>query len=94
MKLSILGTPNLKDFFEVGLADPTIKFYYWILRIGGSESSFSLFTYIKYKAYLIFSFILKVFDHENSQTIDLREVGTIVRSLGHCPSEEQVQVDR
>ena len=49
----------------------------------------------------------EVFDHENNKTVDVREVrgwtwplgmyslpdqvGTIVRSLGHCPSESQLQ---
>ena len=33
----------------------------------------------------------EVFDHENSKTVDVREVGTIIRSLGHCPSESQLQ---
>ena len=34
----------------------------------------------------------EVFDHENNKTVDVREIGTIVRSLGHCPSESQLQV--
>jgi len=33
----------------------------------------------------------EVLDHENNKTVDVREVGTIVRSLGHCPSESQLQ---
>ena len=33
----------------------------------------------------------EVFDHENNKTVDVREVGTIVRSLGHCPMESQLQ---
>ena len=33
----------------------------------------------------------EVFDHENNKTVDVREIGTIVRSLGHCPSESQLQ---
>uniref|UniRef100_A0A8D0GWA9 EF-hand calcium binding domain 2 n=1 Tax=Sphenodon punctatus TaxID=8508 RepID=A0A8D0GWA9_SPHPU len=28
-----------------------------------------------------------VFDHECNKTVDVREIGTIVRSLGCCPSE-------
>ena len=34
----------------------------------------------------------QVFDHENNKTVDVREIGTIIRSLGHCPSESQLQV--
>ena len=29
----------------------------------------------------------EIFDHENNKTVDVREIGTIVRSLGCCPSE-------
>ena len=29
----------------------------------------------------------KLFDHDNSNTVDVRELGTIVRALGCCPSE-------
>ena len=36
----------------------------------------------------------EVFDHENNKTVDVREIGTIVRSLGHCPSESQLQVTK
>jgi len=28
-----------------------------------------------------------IFDHESNKTVDVREIGTIVRSLGCCPSE-------
>nr|CDS16519.1 EF hand calcium binding domain containing protein [Echinococcus granulosus] len=28
-----------------------------------------------------------LFDHERNKTVDSRELGTIVRSLGLCPSE-------
>jgi len=33
----------------------------------------------------------RVFDHENNNTVDVREVGTIIRSLGFCPSEAELQ---
>ncbi|XP_062830784.1 dynein regulatory complex protein 8 isoform X1 [Anolis carolinensis] len=29
----------------------------------------------------------EVFDHECNKTVDVREIGTIIRSLGCCPSE-------
>ncbi|XP_043914063.1 dynein regulatory complex protein 8 [Protopterus annectens] len=32
----------------------------------------------------------EVFDHEKNSTVDVREVGTIVRSLGCCPSEGEL----
>ena len=32
-----------------------------------------------------------VFDHENNNTVDAREIGTIIRSLGYCPSEAELQ---
>ncbi|XP_069786947.1 dynein regulatory complex protein 8 isoform X2 [Narcine bancroftii] len=31
-----------------------------------------------------------VFDHEGNNTVDVREIGTIIRSLGCCPSEEEL----
>ncbi|XP_059841544.1 dynein regulatory complex protein 8 isoform X1 [Hypanus sabinus] len=31
-----------------------------------------------------------VFDHEDNNTVDVREIGTIIRSLGCCPSEEEL----
>uniref|UniRef100_A0A8C5PFG8 EF-hand calcium binding domain 2 n=1 Tax=Leptobrachium leishanense TaxID=445787 RepID=A0A8C5PFG8_9ANUR len=31
-----------------------------------------------------------VFDHENNQTVDVREIGTIIRSLGCCPTEGEL----
>lgn len=31
-----------------------------------------------------------IFDHESNKTVDVREVGTIVRSLNCCPSEGEV----
>lgn len=33
----------------------------------------------------------RVFDHENNSTVDVREIGTIIRSLGFCPSEAELQ---
>jgi Ca2+-binding EF-hand superfamily protein len=32
----------------------------------------------------------EVFDHEANKTVDVREVGTIIRSLGCCPSEAEL----
>ncbi len=32
-----------------------------------------------------------IFDHENNKTVDVREIGTIIRSLGFCPSEAELQ---
>ncbi|KAM5165382.1 dynein regulatory complex protein 8 [Mantella aurantiaca] len=32
----------------------------------------------------------EVFDHENNKTVDVREIGTIVRSLGCCPTEGEL----
>ncbi|XP_063092832.1 dynein regulatory complex protein 8 isoform X1 [Cavia porcellus] len=32
----------------------------------------------------------EVFDHELNNTVDVREIGTIVRSLGCCPSEGEL----
>ncbi|XP_067900262.1 dynein regulatory complex protein 8 isoform X1 [Heterodontus francisci] len=31
-----------------------------------------------------------VFDHESNNTVDVREIGTIIRSLGCCPSEGEL----
>ncbi|XP_021377985.1 EF-hand calcium-binding domain-containing protein 2-like isoform X2 [Mizuhopecten yessoensis] len=31
-----------------------------------------------------------IFDNENNKTVDVREVGTIIRSLGCCPSETEL----
>ncbi|XP_069464106.1 dynein regulatory complex protein 8 isoform X2 [Ambystoma mexicanum] len=31
-----------------------------------------------------------VFDHESNKTVDVREIGTIIRSLGCCPSEGEL----
>lgn len=33
----------------------------------------------------------EIFDHAGNKTVDVREVGTIVRALGCCPSEAEVQ---
>ncbi|XP_032245148.1 dynein regulatory complex protein 8 isoform X2 [Halichoerus grypus] len=32
----------------------------------------------------------EVFDHEANNTVDVREIGTIIRSLGCCPSEGEL----
>ncbi|XP_051849414.1 dynein regulatory complex protein 8 isoform X1 [Antechinus flavipes] len=32
----------------------------------------------------------EVFDHEANDTVDVREIGTIIRSLGCCPSEGEL----
>ena len=31
-----------------------------------------------------------IFDHESNKTVDVREIGTIVRSLNCCPSEAEL----
>ncbi|KAL3872999.1 hypothetical protein ACJMK2_036162 [Sinanodonta woodiana] len=31
-----------------------------------------------------------IFDHESNKTVDVREIGTIIRSLGCCPSEAEL----
>ncbi|KAF7265947.1 dynein regulatory complex protein 8-like isoform X3 [Rhynchophorus ferrugineus] len=33
----------------------------------------------------------EVFDHAGNKTVDIREVGTIVRGLGCCPTEAEIQ---
>ncbi|KAJ2943084.1 hypothetical protein O0L34_g18774 [Tuta absoluta] len=33
----------------------------------------------------------EVFDHSAKQSVDVREIGTVLRSLGCCPTEEEVQ---
>ena len=33
----------------------------------------------------------ETFDHEHNKTVDMREIGTIIRSLGFCPSEAELQ---
>ncbi|KAF2882589.1 hypothetical protein ILUMI_23606 [Ignelater luminosus] len=33
----------------------------------------------------------EIFDHGGNKTIDVREVGTVVRALGCCPSEAEIQ---
>ncbi|KAF5296054.1 hypothetical protein FQA39_LY12676 [Lamprigera yunnana] len=35
--------------------------------------------------------VFEIFDHASNKTIDLREVGTVVRALGCCPSEAEIQ---
>ncbi|XP_039766857.1 dynein regulatory complex protein 8-like [Ornithorhynchus anatinus] len=32
----------------------------------------------------------EVFDHETNNTVDVGEIGKIIRSLGRCPSEEEL----
>lgn len=32
-----------------------------------------------------------IFDHENNKTVDVREIGTIIRSLGCYPSESDLR---
>eukprot|EP00729_Bicosta_minor_P012265 gene12265-27565_t len=38
-------------------------------------------------AHLKIAAAFRVFDHENNNTVDVRELGTVIRSLGCCPSE-------
>ncbi|EEB12199.1 calmodulin, putative [Pediculus humanus corporis] len=33
----------------------------------------------------------EIFDHGGNQTVDVREIGTILRSMGCCPTEEELQ---
>lgn len=33
----------------------------------------------------------EVFDHAGNKTIDVREISTIIRGLGCCPSEAEIQ---
>lgn len=33
----------------------------------------------------------EVFDHAGNKTVDVREIGTIIRGLGCCPTEAEVQ---
>lgn len=33
----------------------------------------------------------EVFDHAGNKTVDIREVGTILRALGCCPTEAAIQ---
>lgn len=35
--------------------------------------------------------VFEVFDHANNKTVDVREIATIVRALGCCPTEAEVQ---
>ncbi|XP_071834035.1 dynein regulatory complex protein 8-like [Apostichopus japonicus] len=50
------------------------------------ESAESLLAEIQAKAAQAFD----VFDHESNKTVDVREVVTIIRSLGCCPSEGEL----
>jgi hypothetical protein len=58
------------------------------------SSLFSKYILLKQTRSLLnlFNLPLQVFDHENNKTVDVREIGTIIRSLGHCPSVSQLQV--
>jgi Ca2+-binding EF-hand superfamily protein len=53
----------------------------------GPTTSEALSSEIKQKIQEAF----KIFDHENNNTVDVREIGTIIRSLGFCPSEGELQ---
>ncbi|XP_040565305.1 dynein regulatory complex protein 8 [Lepeophtheirus salmonis] len=35
--------------------------------------------------------VFEIFDHEQNNTVDIREIGTIIRGLGYCPSEAELQ---
>ncbi|XP_064622499.1 dynein regulatory complex protein 8-like [Lineus longissimus] len=52
----------------------------------GKESAESLLNELQTKITQAFD----IFDHESNKTVDVREVGTIVRSLGCCPSEAEL----
>ncbi len=56
-------------------------------RSKGQASSDTLANEIRQKIVEAF----KIFDHENNNTVDVREIGTIIRSLGYCPSEAELQ---
>ncbi|XP_044730604.1 dynein regulatory complex protein 8-like [Chrysoperla carnea] len=32
-----------------------------------------------------------VFDHADNKTVEVREIGTVLRSLGYCPTEDEIQ---
>ncbi|KAK6181109.1 hypothetical protein SNE40_009040 [Patella caerulea] len=51
------------------------------------ENADSLFNEIQRKITEAFD----IFDHESNKTVDVREIGTIVRSLGCCPTEGELQ---
>ena len=42
------------------------------------------------RLHLAIAHAFKVFDHEGNNTVDVRELGTVVRSLGCCPSEAEL----
>jgi len=52
----------------------------------GQETAESLLQDIQKKITEAF----EVFDHDSNRTCDVREVGTIIRSLGCCPSEGEL----
>ncbi|ELT88829.1 hypothetical protein CAPTEDRAFT_195790 [Capitella teleta] len=52
----------------------------------GKENAESMLADIQKKV----SDAFDIFDHESNKTVDVREVGTIVRSLGCCPSEAEL----
>ena len=54
---------------------------------GGGVATDSLAPEVRQKI----SDAFRVFDHENNNTVDVREIGTIIRSLGFCPSEAELQ---
>ena len=54
---------------------------------GGGGSTDPLTPELRQKVHDAF----RVFDHENNNTVDVREIGTIIRSLGFCPSESELQ---
>nr|XP_039249087.1 dynein regulatory complex protein 8-like [Styela clava] len=53
---------------------------------GEKESAESMLAEIEKKITDAF----EIFDHEANKTVDVREIGTIVRSLGCCPSEGEL----
>lgn len=42
------------------------------------------------RLHLAIAHAFKVFDHEQNNTVDVRELGTVIRSLGCCPSEAEL----
>ena len=58
-----------------------------LTAVGGSAAADTLAPELRQKDQDAF----RVFDHENNNTVDVREIGTIIRSLGFCPSESELQ---
>ncbi|KAI0241896.1 Dynein regulatory complex protein 8 [Lamellibrachia satsuma] len=56
------------------------------LETTGKESAESMVADIQSRISAAFD----IFDHEGNKTVDVREIGTIIRSLGCCPSEEDL----